>query len=233
MSVIDERIERGVAIFRRAGDDSALLGGALLAFHGAIERFLDGELANRPELGANERRLLTDGRLGWLTRANLAESHGLLTPEQRARALGATRACKPIVRGDPCPWTAAEVQSYGQLAAELCGRMELIGRIDQRAERARTTAVRAAPPAWAVPQERRRLSPARIAITAVFLATLAAVAWTIYQQLDGPRMLRALGALPAPTAEPLPFTPEPSPTPAGAGSWARPEGTRAGCRRTT
>jgi len=43
MSVIDERIERGVAIFRRAGDDSALLGGALLAFHGAIERFLDGE----------------------------------------------------------------------------------------------------------------------------------------------------------------------------------------------
>src|SRR5581483_6326403 len=73
MGEIDERIERGVAIYRRAGDDSALLGAALLAFLGAIELQIDAELAEQPTLGERERGLLEQGRMGWLTRASTAE----------------------------------------------------------------------------------------------------------------------------------------------------------------
>ena len=40
-----------------------LLGAALLTFHGALEQCIDAELRDRPELGAEERRLLAAGRL--------------------------------------------------------------------------------------------------------------------------------------------------------------------------
>ena len=76
MSEIDQRLDRGVEIFRRAGDDSALLGAALLTFHGALEQYIDAELRDRPEIGAEERRLLDAGRLGWPTRAKLAADSG-------------------------------------------------------------------------------------------------------------------------------------------------------------
>lgn len=65
MGEIDERLERGVALFRRAGDDDALLGAALLAFVGALEQFLDADLLARPELAEPDRAQLTQGRLGW------------------------------------------------------------------------------------------------------------------------------------------------------------------------
>ena len=61
MGAIDARLERGVAIFRRAGDDTALLGAALLAFHGGLEAYLDEELAGQPDLGAAERELIAKG----------------------------------------------------------------------------------------------------------------------------------------------------------------------------
>jgi hypothetical protein len=213
MSEIDERLDRGVAIFRRAGDDSALLGAALLAFHGTLERWLDDELRGRP-LSPQDRKLLDDGRLGWLARANLAEQAGLLSHAQRGQALEATRARLAIARGDECAWPAGAVRNYGQLVARLCGRMELIRQIDQRPERARTTVAHPIPPVWPEPpSERRRFPILQLAVTALFLATLAGVGWTIYTQLDGPRLLRAVGAGNAPTAAPLPATLEPSPAP--------------------
>src|SRR5436190_16439824 len=99
MSEIDQRLDRAVEIFRRAGDDSALLGAALLAFHGALEQFIDAELRDRPELGAEERRLLGAGRLGWPARAKLAEQAGLLSKEQAGQAIEATRARLALARG--------------------------------------------------------------------------------------------------------------------------------------
>ncbi|HJZ45899.1 MAG TPA: hypothetical protein VKE41_01995 [Roseiflexaceae bacterium] len=213
MSEIDERLDRGVEVFRRAGDDSALLGAALLAFHGALERFLDDELRDRPELGAEERRLLDAGRLGWPARARLAEQAGLLTPQQAGQAIEATRARIAIARGDICSWQAGAVESYGQMVASRCGRMELIRWIDQRPERAKKTAASPIPSIWE-PEERWRLPVARVALSLLFLVTLAAVVWTIYTRLDGPRLLRAVGALPAPTAVQLPTEPiVPTPTP--------------------
>ena len=140
MSEIDERLDRGVEIFRRAGDDSALLGAALLAFHGALELFIDAELRDRPEIGAEERRLLETGRLGWPTRAKLAEQAGLLSIEQAGQSIEATRARIAIARGDVCAWPASAVESYGHMVATNCGRMELIRWIDQRPERAKKTA---------------------------------------------------------------------------------------------
>src|SRR5215212_437265 len=87
MSEIDQRLDRGVEIFRRAGDDSALLGAALLTFHGALEQFIDAELRDRPQIDAEQRRLLEAGRLGWPTRAKLAEQAGLLSQEQAGQAI--------------------------------------------------------------------------------------------------------------------------------------------------
>lgn len=211
MGEIDERLERGVAIFRRAGDDPALLGAALLAFQGALERFLDTELLGWPALGAAERGQLEQGRLGWLARADMAERASLLGPEQRAQALAAARARTLLARGDACDWAAAELQSFGQLAALVCGRHELIHQVDQRAERARATAAHA-PPVWQPPPP-RRFGLLRFTAAALFLATFALVGWVLFQQIDGVRLLGALGALPAPTAEPALFDAEPSPTP--------------------
>ena len=214
MGAIDARLERGVTLFRRAGDDPALLGAALLAFHGGMERYLDEELASQADLGRAERELLEKGRLAWPARATLATRYGLLTPEQRDQAIRATRARATIARGDEFVWNAAEVQAYGRLAANVCGRMELIGRIDQRAERARTTAARAAPPVWVVPQERWRFSWARLIGSLLFLAALGGVGWVIFNQIQGSQLLRAVGALPAPTATPTMAAPNPTNTPA-------------------
>jgi hypothetical protein len=212
MSEIDERLDRGVEIFRRAGDDSALLGAALLAFHGALERFLDDELRERPELGAEERRLLHAGRLGWPARARLAEQIGLLNHEQAGQAIEATRARIAIARGDACRWAAGAVEAYAHMAATRCGRQELLRWIDQRPERAKQTAASPITPVWE-PEERQRFPVVPVAVSLLFLVTLAAVVWTIYTRLDGPRLLRAVGALPAPTVVSLPTEPiAPMPT---------------------
>jgi hypothetical protein len=90
--------------------------------------------------------------------------------------------------------------------------MELVRWIDQRPERAKKTAASPIPPVWEPARERWRFPVWRFAITLLFLATLAAVGWTIYTRLDGPRLLRAVGALPAPTAAAIPAQ-EPAPTP--------------------
>jgi hypothetical protein len=203
MSEIDERLDRGVEIFRRAGDDSALLGAALLAFHGALEQYIDVELRDWQELGPEDRRLLAAGRLGWPTRAKLAEQAGLLSHEQTRQAIEATRARIAIARGDVCVWPAGAVESYGHMVAARCGRRELIRWIDQRPERAKKTAASPIPPVWE-PAERGRFPLMRVAVSLLFLVTLVAVGWTLYTRLDGPRLLRALGALPAPTALQLP-----------------------------
>jgi len=214
MGEIDERIERGVAIYRRAGDDSALLGAALLAFHGALELQIDAELANQPTLGERERGLLEQRRLGWLARADLAQQYGLLSSDQRALALEAAKTRLALARGEECDWSADELRIYGRTAALLCGRRELIRQIDQRAERARATVAQPAPRIWDVPTTRRRFPIVRAIVTAVFLLTFAAVLWTIYIQIDGPRLLRALGALTAPTVAPIALEDVPTPTPA-------------------
>lgn len=212
MGSIDTRLERGVGLFRRAGDDAALLGAALLAFHGALERSLDEQIAGLPDLSAQERELIERGRLSWAARADRAQHAGLLTPEQRDQALRATRARTAIARGDGFTWSVAEVQEYGRMVAGACGRMELIGRIDQRAERARATAANQAPPVWIAPQERWRFSWARLFASLVFLAVLAGVGWVIFNQLEGTRLLRSVGALPSPTATPTVVAPPPTPT---------------------
>jgi hypothetical protein len=219
MSVIVERLDRGVEIFRRAGDDSALLGAALLAFHGALEQFLDDELRERPEPSADERRLLEAGRLGWPARARLAEQAGLLSREQASQAIEATRARIAIARGDECAWPAAAVERYGHMTATRCGRRELIRWIDQRPERAKKTAASPIPPIWQ-PEARGRLPIARLALSLLFLVTFAAMVWTVYTRLDGPRLLRSVGALPAPTAVQIPTEPI-APTPTAAPRTAR------------
>jgi hypothetical protein len=213
MGDIDERIERGAAIYRRAGDDSALLGAALLAFHGALERQIDAELASQSTLGERERGLLEQGRLGWLTRANLAEQFGLLSHAQRDLALEAAKTRLALARGDECDWSADELQTYGRTVALVCGRRELIRQIDQRAERAKATVAHPAPQIWDVPATRRRFPVVRAIVTGVFLLTFAAVLWTIYIQIDGPRLLRAFGALTAPTVAPIPLNDARTPTP--------------------
>jgi hypothetical protein len=213
MGAIDARLDRGVTLFRRAGDDAALLGAALLAFHGALERFLDDELAGQATVGDQERALIERGRLGWPDRVELAVGSGLLTPAARDQAIRATRARLAIARGDEHGWSAEDVGAYGRLVAERCGRRELVAKIDQRAERARATAAHQAPPAWPEPQERARISPIRLGITVLFLAVLGISGWVIYNQIEGNRLLRAVGVLPAPTAAPAPTALAPTPTP--------------------
>ncbi|HNP72214.1 MAG TPA: hypothetical protein PKK15_13935, partial [Kouleothrix sp.] len=80
------------------------------------------------------------------------------------------------------------------------------------AERARTT-VATAPPIWGQQAGPRRFPTVRIIATLVFLAAFTGVMWVIYQQIDGPRLLRALGAIPAPTPAPVEFDADPTPTP--------------------
>ncbi len=210
MGEIDERLERGVAVFRRAGDDDALLGAALLAFHGALEQYLDAALLEVPDLSEADRAQISAGRLGWRVRADLAQQHGLLPEAQRGQVLAAARARVALARGDVCRWAAGEVQSFGRLASNLCGRRELVRQLDQSAERARATVV-APPPIWQPAP--RRFGLLRFTAVMLFLAAFVAVGWVIYTQIDGPRLLRALGALPAPTAEPAPFDADPTPTP--------------------
>ncbi|MFN8568119.1 MAG: hypothetical protein U0Z44_11515 [Kouleothrix sp.] len=198
----------GVALFRRAGDDDALLGAALLAFVGALEQFLDADLLARPELAEPDRAQLTQGRLGWARRAELAEQHGLLRAST-ARVLEAARARAAMARGEACAWDAGEIQAFGRLVANICGRRELVRQIDQRAERARTTAA-AAPPATA-PYRRASVG------TAGRDAAVSGGGWRCaLGNLPADRRATATGRAgraAGTTAEPVPFEIDPSATP--------------------
>lgn len=211
MGEIDKRLERGVAVFRRAGDDDALLGAALLAFHGALERYLDAALLEVPGIGEAERAQLEAGRLGWRVRADLAQQHGLL-PEASARPGAGRRARTRGAGARRCLRLAGRRGPKLRPAGGQPVRPARAGGArSTRAPSARAPLLVVPPPIWQPPP--RRFGLLRFAAAVLFLAVFVAVGWVIYTQIDGPRLLRALGRCPRPPPSRPSSTPTSTPTP--------------------
>jgi hypothetical protein len=118
---VEEKVRRGFDLVRRAGDDSDLLGAALLAFHSALSDHLDAELRRSPLLSDAERKAIDEGTLGWATRAMLAQRAGLLTEKQRDRVLDINRVRASFAHGEGFAGSARSVAAYGEFVADLCG----------------------------------------------------------------------------------------------------------------
>ncbi len=121
MTRIEEKVRRGFDLVRRAGEDSDLLGAALLAFHSALSDYLDAELRRSPLLSDAERRAIDEGTMTWAMRAALAQRAGLLTEKQRDRVLEINRVRAGFAHGEGFAGTARSVAAYGEFVAELCG----------------------------------------------------------------------------------------------------------------
>lgn len=124
MTRVEEKVRRGFDLVRRAGDDSDLLGAALLAFHSALSDYLDAELRRSPLLSDAERRAIDEGTLGWATRATLAQRAGLLTEKQRDRVLEINRVRTGFAHGEGFVGSARSVAAYGEFVADLCGLVQ-------------------------------------------------------------------------------------------------------------
>ncbi|MCS6839700.1 MAG: hypothetical protein NZ699_04415 [Roseiflexus sp.] len=144
MTRIEEKVRRGFELVRRAGDDSDLLGAALLAFHSALSDYLDAELRRSPSLSDAERKAIDEGTITWATRAMLAQRAGLLTEKQRERVLEINRVRTGFAHGEGFTGTARSVAAYGEFVAELCGLTSSGVERDTAARRAPTGAHHAA-----------------------------------------------------------------------------------------
>lgn len=142
---IDNKLHRGHALLRRAGDDEATLGLAMITLHGALEDHIDEMLRRDPALDPQVRAEIDADRLGWLSRADAALARGLLTPTQRNIALEANRLRQAVAHGEPFAGSAASVEQYAAFVAEVTGRAA--------APRAAHAATEAATAAHAVPED--------------------------------------------------------------------------------
>lgn len=144
MTRVEEKVRRGFDLVRRAGDDSDLLGAALLAFHSALSDYLDAELRRSPLLSDAERKAIDEGTMTWATRAALAQRAGLLTEKQRDRVLEINRVRTGFAHGESFAGTARSVAAYGEFVAELCGLTSSATTRSATTQRAPTGAQRAA-----------------------------------------------------------------------------------------
>ena len=139
MTRVEEKVRRGFDLVQRAGDDSDLLGAALLAFHSALSDHLDAELRRSPLLSDAERKAIDEGTLGWATRAMLAQRAGLLTEKQRERVLEINRVRASFAHGEGFVGSARSVAAYGEFVADLCGLTQPRTAPSQRAPAAHRT----------------------------------------------------------------------------------------------
>jgi hypothetical protein len=141
---VEEKVRRGFELVQRAGEDSDLLGAALLAFHSALSDYLDAELRRSPLLSDEERKAIDEGTMTWLTRATLAQRAGLLTEKQRDRVLEINRVRTGFAHGESFAGSARSVAAYGEFVAGLCDRVSSASVRETAAHRAPTGAHRAA-----------------------------------------------------------------------------------------
>lgn len=144
MTRIEEKVQRGFDLVQRAGEDSDLLGAALLAFHSALSDYLDAELRRSPLLSDAERKAIDEGTITWPTRATLAQRAGLLTEKQRDRVLEINRVRIGFAHGEGFAGSARSVAAYGEFVAGLCGLASSAAARDTAAHRAPTGAHRTA-----------------------------------------------------------------------------------------
>jgi hypothetical protein len=232
---VEEKVRRGFDLVRRAGEDSDLLGAALLAFHSALSDHLDAELRRSPLLSDAERRAIDEGTMGWATRATLAQRAGLLTEKQRDRVLEINRVRTGFAHGEGFAGSARSVTAYGEFVAELCGLSSSAATRDTAAQRAPTGAHRATAGQTAPTTPRPSAAPAsglraraeerkarragllpesgsfRIALAAVALLLLIVLAVVGMQQLT-PAPSSIAGA--PPTTRSAAIAPRPTSTPA-------------------
>lgn len=251
MTRVEEKIRRGFNLVKRAGEDSDLLGAALLAFHSALSDYLDTELRRSPLLSDEERRAIDEGTLGWATRAALAQRAGLLTEKQRDRVLEINRVRAGFAHGEHFAGNARSVAAYGEFVAELCGLRPSVSTRDTAANRAATgahhatgpdatTTARSAAPtsrlhtraetrkarrAGLIPESR----PFRIMLATVAILALIALAMVGIQQrtpstpsiAGSPATTRLATIAPPPTSTPAPRKARIVNLPPGGPGWLR------------
>lgn len=126
MSIAEAKLRRGVELFARAGNDSDLLGLALLAFHGALEDDLDARLREHPDLTEPDRIDLARGKLGWPERAAMAQRYHLIDQDEYADLLEAESVRATFAQGGAMAWERAVLRNYARLVVRLCQQEGLL-----------------------------------------------------------------------------------------------------------
>jgi hypothetical protein len=217
---IDDKLLRGYALLRRAGNDESMLGLAMITFHGALEDHLDEMLRRDPDLDPQIREALENGRLGWLPRADAALARGLITPTQRNIALDANRLRQEVAHGETFAGSAASVEQYATFVSGITGRGKSVRAVREAAEA--PTAAHSAVGSNAYSARRARPRPAasrpvvsmlpwpvrNMAFTAVAVVVGVGLLWWMLGGIINPTNTPATNTARPPTTAPLP-TPAP------------------------
>ena len=132
MTMIDNKLDRGLDILADAANDLDLLGVALLAFQGAMADYLRELLATNASLGAAEQAVVADPQTSLAELVDIAQRSGDLTREQSWRILDTEKLCRSFAAGDEFRGSPREVRGYGRFVAELSGRSDIaqeVGRL--------------------------------------------------------------------------------------------------------
>jgi hypothetical protein len=176
MSIIDDKLDRGLDLLADAHADTDLLGVALLAFQGALIDTLRELLSTNPALSEADRAFVADPESSVDQLVDLAQRSADLTREQAWRILDAEKLRRSFSAGEDFRGSPREVRAYGRFVAELSGRTDLSRELAQLAPG--EPAAKGAAPAARSPG----LSIVRVLPGLVLLALILVGAWWLFNR---------------------------------------------------
>ena len=120
MSNYSDKLRIGWERLQKAGNDTELLGCALVSFHGALADYFRDWLAANSAVEVETRYKLLDRQpVHWQELMDLMQQYGNLNYEARSRINNANRLCQEVVHGNRFRGTRPDVEDYGNLVQKL------------------------------------------------------------------------------------------------------------------
>lgn len=120
-----DKLIRGIELTEQAGEDSDLLGVALLVFQSILDAQLRDQMATHPELAEQDRLAIASPETSLSKLVEIAQHYGDLTRDQRWRILDAENLRQGFIQGESFRGSLQSVRSYGRFVAELSGNEAL------------------------------------------------------------------------------------------------------------
>ncbi|MDQ2996780.1 MAG: DUF6232 family protein [Chloroflexota bacterium] len=116
----ERKLQLGLERLNKAGDDSEILGNALVSLHGSLEDFLRAWLSTNPMLSEEERSRVQERRqVQWRELVDLMQQYASLSDSARRSILRANSLRQEVAHGDRFSGTRTDVESYATFIQQL------------------------------------------------------------------------------------------------------------------
>ena len=120
LSEAHRKYKLGLERLERIGNDTVVLGTALLSIHGALEDHTRARIALSARIPRRQRELvLQPGKTNWMQLLGLLEEYYALDSGDRAMILGANRLRITVAHGGEYEGTVEEVRNYGSFVERI------------------------------------------------------------------------------------------------------------------